>query len=1062
MKDIRYRKFGGKNVAKWTWIQPISEEVFGTKYKFHRKSVEEVFEDISTVISGPENPDIKKDIRQKFYDEMIEGRFIPAGRILANAWPKSGIKNLMNCYTIGIDDSMESIYDSLKEDARISKVGGGVGFDISNLRPKNSPLSVGGEASGPISFLRIFDASAKTIMTGGSRRAAHIALLDVSHPDIEEFITCKQGDKNRVLTQFNISVKITNKFMNAVEKDLDWDLTFNGKVYKTVKARYLYDLIAHNGFENNEPGMFNTDIINKYNNGWYGYTINECNPCIVGDTLIAVADGRNAVSIKDLAEIGEDVPVYTKDEKGKTVIRMMRNPRITGYDAKIVKVHLDDGTFVRCTENHNFMLNDGTYKEAKDLVAGDSLKRFDSYVSNNNYRQIVSGTARDRRQYRMIAEFNGLITDGKTQAVHHYDFDSLNDLKENLVVMDRQEHHRMHSERMRGANNPVNRFPEKNPFNNPEIQQKIREEHHIGAKRSEETRRRIGEKTRERCQDPVYMKKFHAALAARNHKVLFIEEDGIENVYNGTVDEFHNYAIVTSHSDDRFIESSGIFIKNCGEQMLPRYGICNLGAINLTKFVKNEFEDGAEFNFLAFAETVKLGVRFLDNVLDVSEYPLEKVGRHAHDWRRIGLGFTGLGNVFAMMKIKYGSEESKKLSKEIAKSLRDNSYLASAELAKEKGKFPNCDKEKLLESNFVKRLPEEIKVMISKHGLRNVCINTVAPTGTISLTVGQNCSSGIEPIFALEYKRRVRKVDDEFTEQIVYDYAWLQYQAWCAKKGLLFDPNKIPEYFVTTKDINAYDSIDIQAIFQKYVDASISKTLNLPENITFEEYKNLFKYAYEKELKGFTTFNPLGSMKGILEYNDPKAAGTNGNGNGNGDGHYIKRRMAPTRPNSLECDIHQFMVKDKKNVVLVGKLNGSLYEVFVDDDANGSIDGAKYTTGVIRKTGKGQYSLVVQEAGKDKTLVENLSKNFGGTYGSLARLVSMSLRHGTPLQFIVDQLSKSREFAGFEKSVSRVLKKYIKDGEVVMTSTTCPICGSNLVFKEGCVSCPECFWSKCA
>jgi ribonucleotide reductase alpha subunit len=1046
-------------VTKWTWIQPISEEVFANKYKFHRKNVEEVFDDISTVVSGSEDVEIRKDIKARFYTEMIEGRFIPAGRILANAWPKSGIKNLMNCYTIGIDDSMESIYDSLKEDARISKVGGGVGFDISNLRPKNSPLSVGGEASGPISFLRIFDASAKTIMTGGSRRAAHIALLDVSHPDIEEFITCKQGDKNKVLTQFNISVKITNKFMNAVEKDLDWDLSFNGKIYKTVKARYLYDLIARNGFEHNEPGMFNVDIVNKYNNGYYSYVINECNPCIVGDTLIAVADGRNAISIRDLAETGEDVPVYTKDEKGKTVIRMMRNPRSTGYNKKIVKVNLDDGTYIRCTENHSFMLNDGTYREAKKLLAGDSLKRFDSYP-NNNYRQINSGTARDRRQYKMIAEFNDLITDGKTQAVHHYDFDSLNDLVENLVVMDRREHHKMHSERMKGANNPVNRFPEKNPFNNPEIQQKIREEHHIGAKRSEETRRRIGEKTRERCQDPVYMKNFRASLVGKNHKVLFVEEDGIENVYNGTVDDFHNYAVITSHDDDRFIGSSGIFVKNCGEQALPRYGICNLGAINLAKFIKNEFEDNAEFDFLAFAETTRLGVRFLDNVLDASEYPLEKVAKHAHDWRRIGLGFTGLGNVFAMMKIKYGSEESKKLSREIAKSLRDNSYLASAHLAKEKGKFPSCEKEKLLESNFVKKLPEEIKTMISKHGLRNVCINTVAPTGTISLTIGQNCSSGIEPIFALEYKRRVRKVDDEFTEQVVYDYGWLQYQAWCAKKGILFDAKKVPEYFVTTKDISTYDSIDVQAIFQKYVDASISKTLNLPENITFEEYKKLFSYAYEKELKGFTTFNPLGSMKGILEYNDPKEA----NGNGNGDsGHasYIKRRMAPHRPASLECDIHQFIVKEKKTVVLVGKLNGSLYEVFVDDDANGSIDGSKYTTGIIKKAGQGQYSLIVHEGEKEKVLVENLSKNFGGTYGSLARLVSMSLRHGTPLQFVVDQLSKSKEFGGFEKSVSRVLKKYIKDGEVVMTSTTCPMCGSDLIFKEGCVSC-LCGWSKCA
>src|SRR5208337_3428941 len=379
----------------WIWNQPISKDVFDIKYKFHRESVEQVFDDISTVISAVEKPEKREEVKKLFYDTMIAGRFIPAGRILANAWPKSKIKNFMNCFTIGIQDDMNAIYDSLKEDAKISKVGGGVGFDISPLRPKGTPLSVGGEASGPISFLRIFDASAKIIMTGGARRAAHIALLAVDHPDIEDFITCKQGDKNRALTQFNISVKITNKFIDAVEKDLDWDLVFEGKKYKTVKAKYLYDLMVKNAYTNNEPGMFNVDTINYYNNGWYIFEIHECNPCITGDTLIAVADGRNAISIKQLAEEGKDVPVYCKNEDNETVIRMMRHPRITGYNQKIVKVNLDDSSFIKCTENHKFMLNDGDVKETKDLVSGDSLVRFDSFIYSKN------------KKYRVISRFPG-------------------------------------------------------------------------------------------------------------------------------------------------------------------------------------------------------------------------------------------------------------------------------------------------------------------------------------------------------------------------------------------------------------------------------------------------------------------------------------------------------------------------------------------------------------------------------------------------------------------------------------------------------------------------------
>jgi ribonucleoside-diphosphate reductase alpha chain len=249
--------------------------------------------------------------------------------------------------------------------------------------------------------------------------------------------------------------------------------------------------------------------------------------------------------------------------------------------------------------------------------------------------------------------------------------------------------------------------------------------------------------------------------------------------------------------------------------------------------------------------------------------------------------------------------------------------------------------------------------------------------------------------------------------------------------------------------VSAKDSIDIQAIFQEYIDQSISKTLNLAPATTFEEYKDLFMYAYKKGLKGFTTFNPEGSMKGILEYNEPVESK---------DADYVVRRNAPKRPDELECDIHRVTVKGQKIIVLVGKHKGSLYEIFVDDDASNKID-IQYDQGVIKKISRGRYDLVVKN-GSEKLIVENLSKNFGGTYGVLARLVSMSLRHGTPLQFVVDQLGKTNEFVGFEKGVSRVLKKYIKDGEKVMTGEVCPECGSELQFKEGCVSC-LCGWSRC-
>ena len=181
-------------MSKWEWKQKISKEIFENKYCLHgEKSPEEVFRLIAEETASVESD--KEKWTEVFYNELVTGRLIPAGRILANARPDSNMKNYNNCFTIDIEDSMEGIYESLKEDAAISKMGGGVGFDISKLRPKGAPLSSGSESSGVISFLRIFDQSAKTIMTGGQRRSAHIALLDISHPEIEDFITVKKGDK---------------------------------------------------------------------------------------------------------------------------------------------------------------------------------------------------------------------------------------------------------------------------------------------------------------------------------------------------------------------------------------------------------------------------------------------------------------------------------------------------------------------------------------------------------------------------------------------------------------------------------------------------------------------------------------------------------------------------------------------------------------------------------------------------------------------------------------------------------------------------------------------------
>jgi len=745
-------------MSKLEWKQKISREIFEAKYCLHNeKSPDEVFRLISEESASVESEQEKW--ADNFYQELASGRLIPAGRILANARPESKMKNYNNCFTIDIEDSMEGIYESLKEDAAISKMGGGVGFDISKLRPKGAPLSSGSESSGVISFLRIFDQSAKTIMTGGQRRSAHIALLDISHPEIEDFITVKKGDKNKELTQFNISVKVSDDFVEAVKEDGEWDLVFDGKVYKTVSARYLYELLAKNAYTHNEPGIFYADTVERYNNGYWAFKMDRVNPC--------------------------------------------------------------------------------------------------------------------------------------------------------------------------------------------------------------------------------------------------------------------------------------------GELVMPPYSLCCLSAVNLTRFVDKPFTDEAVFNFKEFAETIKVGIRFLDNILDVTAYPLEKIETFSKKWRRVGLGITGLGDLFTMLGIKYGSAASKELSEDIAMTLRNESYSASAELAAEKGAFPSFESEKYLDAEFIKQLPENIRSKIKKNGIRNIQMNTIAPTGTTSLSVGQNCSSGIEPIFALTYNRTIRTgVGDDTVIEEVSDYAYNIYREVTGK-------NDVPEYFVTTLDIDAYDSIDVQAAFQQYIDHSISKTLNLPDDTSFDEYQKLFMYAYDRGLKGFTTFNPNGSMKGILEYQNRD------------NEEPIHTHHAPTRPRELQCDIHRVRAGRDSVIVIAGKMKNSLYELFVIDDPESRIDIETSKRTVVRKLGGGRYDLVYLN-GTEEVKLKNFTREFDSPNSSLARFISMALRHGTPLQFVINQLQKDTNFTDFERSVARVLKKYIKDGEEVITSDgECPECKQRLTFTNGCITCFNCGYSRC-
>ena len=296
----------------------------------------------------------------------------------------------------------------------------------------------------------------------------------------------------------------------------------------------------------------------------------------------------------------------------------------------------------------------------------------------------------------------------------------------------------------------------------------------------------------------------------------------------------------------------------CGEQPLPPYGCCCLGSIDLTPFVREAFTPKARFDFGAFGRVVRPSVRMLDNVLDATVWPIERQHEEARAKRRVGLGFTGLGDALIMLGLRYDSEEARRMGARIAEAMRDEAYAASIELAKEKGGFPLLDAEQYLAApRFASRLPEKLKAGIRRHGIRNSHLLSIAPTGTISLAFADNASNGIEPAYAWTYQRKKRMPDSSMKTYDVEDHAWRLY------RHLGGDVGALPPEFVTAMDISALDHMRMVAAIAPYVDSAISKTVNVPEDYPYGDFRDLYLEAWKAGLKGITTYRPnkvLGSV----------------------------------------------------------------------------------------------------------------------------------------------------------------------------------------------------------
>jgi ribonucleoside-diphosphate reductase alpha chain len=1108
----------------------------------------------------------------RFYGLMTSLRFLPNSPTLGNAGRP--LQQLSACFVLPVADSMEGIFDAIKDTALIHKSGGGTGFSFSRLRPEGDRVSAtGGVASGPVSFMRVFDAATEAIKQGGTRRGANMAILSVYHPDIEKFIDVKSDMVT--LQNFNCSVAVDAAFMRAVEKGEPFTLINprSGRSAGKRSARAVFRRIVENAWKNGDPGLVFIDRINRDNPTPQLGAIEATNPCVPGDAWVLASDGPRQA--RDLVGVATNLIL-----NGQLHATGPEGFFPTGR-RELLCIRTTDGHSLRLTRDHQLLkVREKTrYRLETEWAPAGTLSPGDELVLND-HRAVDGWPGRyDERQGYLVGLLMGDGTLSADKAVisvwskasgaesvasaaldaaltmsHRSDFagwqtiasrgerrlalGSLKTLATDLGMRPRAKQitpalERCSSEFYRGflrglfdcdgsvqgtqAKGVSVRLAQSDVETLSAVQRMLLR---LGiVSRIYANRRAAGYRQmpdghggtrlyQHRAQHELviagqnlsrYAEIVGFSDSTKNARltsllgtfqrrlnrerfvatVASVQPDGEEEVFDVRV------------PGENAFDANGFVAHNCGEQPLLPYESCNLGSLNLAKFVKRGTSltahapgkrngrrngidprpstpdpDGA-VDWVGLASAIADAARFLDDVIDQNAYPIPEIDAATKATRKIGLGVMGWADLLIALRIPYDSDEAVALAERMMAFIQQHADAASEELARERGVFPAWEgsvysKGKRRGGHLAARL-------------RNATRTTVAPTGTLSIIA--DCSGGIEPLFALAFMRQhhldpknpsavtqlpevnkafqaVAKTERFHSAELMADLAH-----GASIRGRDGVPDWVQRVFVTSHDIAPEWHVRMQAAFQRHTDNAVSKTINFRASATVEDVERAYLLAYREGCKGITTYRDQSRPLQVLSHaslRGPEQAEALAAEQALGVSSFLPNEL-PERhhlPAERQSITHKFRVGEQEGYVTVGLFDdGRPGEVFITISKEGStIRGLMDSVAVLT-------SLALQYG----VPLEDLVRKFRGVHFEPQGLTdNPELPQASS---IVDYIFRWLE-AKFTARPSTLHPRPPKSrrssrNKNTETGLACPECGTELVFAEGCVVCRSCGYTKC-